>query len=43
VLAGQYGCYGYRLITALLVRAGWKVGKDRVERIYTPPTKTCLW
>ncbi len=33
-LAGQYGRYGYRRITALLVRAGWKVGKDRVERIW---------
>ncbi|MDE1160631.1 MAG: IS3 family transposase [Acidobacteriaceae bacterium] len=34
VLAGQYGRYGYRRITALLVHAGWKVGKDRVERIW---------
>ena len=25
-LASQYGRYGYRRITALLVRAGWKVG-----------------
>jgi putative transposase len=33
-LASQYGRYGYRRITALLVRAGWKVGKDRVERIW---------
>lgn len=33
-LANQYGRYGYRRITALLVRAGWKVGKDRVERIW---------
>ena len=33
-LVGQYGRYGYRPITALLVRAGWKVGKDRVERIW---------
>jgi len=24
----------YRRITALLVHAGWKVGKDRVERIW---------
>ena len=30
-LASQYGRYGYRRITALLKRAGWKVGKDRVE------------
>jgi hypothetical protein len=42
-LASQYGRYGYRRITALLVRAGWKVGKDRVERISHPQTKTCLW
>ncbi len=32
-LASQYGRYGYRRITALLQRAGWQVGKDRVERI----------
>ena len=32
-LASQYGHYGYRRITALLKRAGWQVGKDRVERI----------
>src|SRR6267154_2772351 len=28
-LASQYGRYGYRRITALLRRAGWRVGKDR--------------
>jgi transposase InsO family protein len=33
-LAGQYGRYGYRRIAALLKRAGWRVGKDRVERIW---------
>ena len=33
-LAGQYGRYGYRRITALLWRAGWRVGKDRVQ---------CIW
>jgi putative transposase len=33
-LASQYGRYGYRRITALLKRADWKVGKDRVERIW---------
>ena len=26
-LASQYGRYGYRRITALLKRAGWRVGK----------------
>ena len=30
-LASQYG---YRRITALLQHAGWRVGKDRVERIW---------
>jgi putative transposase len=34
LLASQYGRYGYRRITALLKRAGWRVGKDRVERIW---------
>ncbi len=34
VLATKYGRYGYRRITALLQRAGWQVGKDRVQRIW---------
>ena len=34
VLASQYGRYGYRRITALLRHDGWRVGKDRVERIW---------
>ena len=33
-LASEYGRYGYRRITALLRRAGWHVGKDRVQRIW---------
>jgi len=33
-LAAKYGRYGYRRITALLQRAGWPVGKDRVQRIW---------
>lgn len=33
-LAGQYGRYGYRRITALLHTEGWCVGKDRVQRIW---------
>ena len=33
-LASQYGRYGYRRITVLLQHAGWKVGKDRVQRIW---------
>src|SRR5262249_60842105 len=33
-LASEYGRYGYRRITTLLRGAGWRVGKDRVERIW---------
>ena len=33
-LAGEYGRYGYRRITALLQARGWQVGKDRVQRIW---------
>src|SRR6201993_4670703 len=33
-LASEYGRYVYRRITALLKRAGWQVGKDRVQRIW---------
>jgi transposase InsO family protein len=33
-LASQYGRYGYRRITSLLVQAGWQVGRDRVQRIW---------
>jgi len=33
-LASHYGRYGYRRITIELQRAGWQVGKDRVERIW---------
>jgi transposase InsO family protein len=33
-LAGAYGRYGYRRITALLRRAGWRVNAKRVERIW---------
>ena len=33
-LAANYGRYGYRRITAPLRRAGWQVGKDRVQRIW---------
>jgi putative transposase len=33
-LASEYGRYGYRRITVLLREAGWRVGKDRVERIW---------
>jgi transposase InsO family protein len=34
VLAGQYGRYGYRRVTALLHAAGWSVNHKRVERIW---------
>jgi len=33
-LAGEYGRYGYRRITALLQASGWQVSKDRVQRIW---------
>jgi hypothetical protein len=33
-LAGQYGRYGYRRVTALLNHGGWPIGKDRVQRIW---------
>jgi putative transposase len=33
-LASQYGRYGYRRITVSLQQAGWRVSKDRVERIW---------
>jgi putative transposase len=32
--ARRYGRYGYRRITALLRRTGWRVNKKRVERIW---------
>ena len=33
-LATRFGRYGYRKITALLKRDGWKVNHKRVERIW---------
>jgi transposase InsO family protein len=33
-LAGKYGRYGYRRITALLKAEGWQVNHKRVERIW---------
>jgi len=33
-LARQYGRYGYRRVTTLLQDEGWKVGHNRVERIW---------
>jgi putative transposase len=33
-LAGQYGRYGYRRVTALLSLEGWSVNHKRVERIW---------
>ena len=33
-LAGRYGRYGYRRVTALLRAEGWEVNHKRVERIW---------
>jgi putative transposase len=33
-LAGEYGRYGYRRITAMLRAEGWTVNHKRVERIW---------
>ena len=33
-LATQYGRYGYRRITALLRREGWRVNHKRIERLW---------
>ena len=33
-LATQYGRYGYRRITALLAREGWRVNHKRLERLW---------
>ncbi len=33
-LAAAYGRYGYRRITVLLRREGWRVNHKRVERIW---------
>jgi putative transposase len=33
-IAATYVCYGYRRLTVLLTREGWKVGAKRVYRLY---------
>ena len=33
-LACQYGRYGYRMVTGMLRLGGWRVGRDRVSRIW---------
>jgi putative transposase len=33
-LASNYGCYGYRRITAMLHKKGFEVNHKRVERIW---------
>ena len=33
-LAHAYGAYGYRMVTAMLRTAGWKVNHKRVARIW---------
>jgi transposase InsO family protein len=51
-LATQYGRYGYRRVTELLRREGWKVNHKRVERLWRreglkvpqkQPKRRCLW
>ena len=51
-LASEYGRCGYRRITALLQREGWRVNHKRVERIWCQeglkvpkrqPKRGCLW
>ena len=47
-LATQYGRYGYRRITALLGREGWRVNHKRVERVWRregqkQPKRGRLW
>jgi transposase InsO family protein len=47
-LAREYGRYGYRRITALLRREGWRVNAKRVERIWRQeglkvPKRGRLW
>lgn len=51
-LASAYGRYGYRRVTALLHREGWRVNHKRVERIwrqeglrvpYKQPKRRRLW
>lgn len=34
MFASEYGRYGYRRITALLQREGWRVNHKRVERLW---------
>jgi putative transposase len=36
-LASEYGRCGHRRITALLLRDGWQVSKDRVQRTWSRP------
>jgi putative transposase len=40
-LASAYGRYGYRRVTALLRRAGWRVNAKRVERIWRRASAVC--
>ena len=51
-MAGRFGRYGYRTITALLRLSGWRVNKKRVERIWkqeglkvpaSQPKRSRLW
>ena len=33
-LAGEYGRYGYRRITAMLRSEGWRINHKRIERLW---------
>ena len=33
-LASEYGCYGYRRVTAMMRNEGWIVNHKRVERLW---------
>ena len=37
-LASEYGRYGYRRITCEVNKAGWVVGRDRVQKIWRRET-----
>ncbi len=40
-LAKAYGRYGYRQITTILRREGWRVNHKRIERIWSQEEASC--